>query len=63
MEPATACHFAQESASAGPSPPRSIHLLQKVWAEFWRQAKAAALVLALFLLGAWALRGRAPWAP
>lgn len=40
-----------------------IHPLQKVWAEFWKQTKAALTVLALFLLVAWVVRGRAPWAP
>lgn len=44
-----------------PTPPRPYS--QKVWDEFWGQLRAAALVLTLFLLAAWVVRGRAPWAP
>ncbi len=51
----------------GPSPVasargcRAVPALQKVWLEFWRQTQLALLMLLIFGVVSWLIRGRPPW--
>lgn len=59
-----ACHSRPPTPhSSLPLCPAASAVPQKVWAEVWRQTQMALLMLALFMLAAWVVRGRAPWTP